>query len=577
MKALDTAVQPVADESARATGVVPRTLPEARLEPLETFSLDEKEVVDSLAKHLAFVTAAVAAEPEAEFPSGSVAARIQRAFAQLDDKTRAISGQQARTLLAKPGNERRRYFGKYASSERERDDALRREGLGPELTAALNRAVRKRLNFQRAEIVDLIRHRQAGHLAWLPVTKTTLKAGYFFNADPSIHPAPADHWTLNAPQALDFRWSTEEEEAEEASWELRQVMSTQVMASGFATKAPGGDFRIDFTQYLPPTPPQTPRLYHVRVYPRTSKEIVKDQGATPGSGSFKEASEIVGAPSFPVTIVYAASNQQPTVFDFATVYLKLDFHFDHIEMIQDQFGEGAEEFHIAGFIREVAGKTGNGGYHKIGPVQVSLDPHGERKHTFPNLWYPFSLSYPDTTHWPRVYSVVFTIMEEDGGEQIGEWLALLWDAADGILKDAIKDAVKEALEEMTEELIEEILVASTEAAEIAAGLAGAIGSAIAAVVVYIIGEVISAIIADMEDDFYGAKAFVMMLTNNRLGEVTAVMGGKLLSGHVQPDGSLVLAQTKGRFYGAPGKNSASAFDGIVELGWHWRLSQAQQI
>ncbi len=576
MKTIDSTVHAIADaESARAAGYVPRTPLEARLEPLETFSLDEKEVIDSLAKHLSFVTAAVAAEPEADHPPGSVAARIQRAFAELDEKTRAISGRQARALLAKPGNERRRYFGRYASSERERDDALRQEGLSPELKAALNRAVRKRLEFQRSEIVDLIRARHAGQLAWLPVTKTTLKAGFFIHTD--VPTPPTDQMTINEPQVVDFRWATEEEEAEEASWELRQVMSTQVIASGFATKAPGGDFRIDFTPYLPPTPPQTPRLYHVRVYPRTSKKIVKDQGAAPGSGSFKESSKIVGTPSFPVTITYAASNQPPTVFDFTTVYLKLDFHFDHIEMIQDQWGAGSEEFHIAGFIREVAGKTAAGGYHKIGPVQVTIDPGGERKHTFPNLWYPFALSYPDTAHWPRVYSVVFTIMEEDGGEQIGEWLALLWDAADGILKDAIKDAVQEALEEMTEELIEEILVASTEAAEIAASLAGAIAGAIAAVVVYVIGEVISAIIADMEDDFYGAKAFVMMLTNNSFGHVTALAGGKQLSGQVQPDGSLVLAQTKGRFYGAPGKNSASAFDGIVELGWHWRLSQTQQI
>jgi hypothetical protein len=577
MKTLVTAVQSVSDdESARAIGV-PRIRPEVRLEPLETYSLDEKEVVDGLAKHLAFVTAAVAAEPDARYAPGSVAAQVQRAFATLDEKTRATSGRQARALLAKPVNERRRYFGKYASSDSERDEALRQGGLSPELRATLNRAVRKRLDYQRAEIVEMIRARQVGHLAWLPFTKTTLQAGYFFNADPSLHPSPSDEWTINAPQSLDFRWSTEEEEAEEASWELRQVMSTQVIASGFATKAPGGDFRIDFTPYLPPTPPQTPRLYHVRVYPRTSKKIVKDQGATPGSGSFKESSEIVGPPSLPVTIIYATSSQQPTVFDIATVYLKLDFHFDHIEMIQDQDGGGAEEFHIAGFIREVAGKTGNGGYHKIGPVQIALNPDGERKHTFPNLWYPFPLSYPSTTHWPRVYTVVFTIMEEDGGEAIGDWLAELWDLADGILEDAIKDAVKEALEEMTEELIEEIVVATTDAAEIAAQVAGGIAGAIAAVVVYVIGDVVAAIVADMEDDFYGAKAFVMMLTNNTVGKVTALAGGKELSAQGQPDGSLVLAQTKGRFYGAPGQNSASAFDGIVELGWHWRLSQAQQI
>jgi hypothetical protein len=576
MKTTASGAHAVAEtEPTREVAYFPRTSFEARLEPFETFSPDEKELVETLAKQLAFVTAAVAAEPDANYPPGSVASRIQRSFAQLDEKTRATSGRQARALLAKPGNERRRYFGRYASSERERDDALRQEGLSAELKAVLNRAVRKRLEFQRSEIVDLIRAKEAGQLAWLPVTKTTLKTGFFIHTD--VPTGLTDQVTINEPQVVDFRWATEEEEAEEASWELRQVMSTQVIASGFATKAPGGDFRIDFTQYLPPTPPQTPRSYHVRVYPRTSKKIVKDQGATPGGGSFKESSKIVGQPSFPVTITYAASSQEPTTFDFATVYLKLDFHFDHIEMIQDQSGPGDEEFHIAGFIREVAGKTAAGGYHKIGPVQVTIDPRGDRKHTFPNLWYPFALSYPDTAHWPRVYSVVFTIMEEDGGEQIGEWLALLWDAAEGILKEKIEDAVKEALEEMTEELIEEVLVASTEGAEIAAGLAGAVASAIAAVVVYVIGEIIAAIIADMQDDFYGAKAFVMMLASNRLGQVTALAGGKQLSGQVQPDGSLVMAQTKGRFYGAPGANSASAFDGIVELGWHWRLSQAQQI
>ena len=561
-------------EPAHPRIYAPRAPMESRLEPPEPFSADERHIVEQLAKQLCFLTAVVAADPNENYPARSVAARVRQAFAELDENTRARSGDNARRLLAKRDVEKRRYFGAFASSTTARDEAVRQEGLPPGLAAGLRAVVRQRVDAQRSQLKELMVAQQSALLAWMPSTKTTLQVGRGLFTDT---PSPlAYEATMNEPEVLDFVWSTEEEDAEEAIWELRQPPSTNVVASGTATNAPGGTFSIDFRPYLPQTPPHDPRLYHVRVYPRTAKHIIKEQGATPGSGSYKQAATIVGAPSPPVAVFYAASDRKPQVFDFPVVYLKMDFHLDHIEMIEDQFGPGAEEFHIAGFIKEVGGTSGQGAYHKIGPTQATLDPDGNRKHNFVGLSYPFQLGYPSTTQWPRVYTVVLTMMEEDGGEEIGEWLAKFWDMTEDILKDAISDYVRESIEEMAEELIEEVLISSAENAAIASGVAAGIASGIAAVVVYVAAEIISAIIADMEDDYYGTKPFVVLLASNRTDNVTAFAGPYQLSGQLQSDGSYILAQ-KGRFYGAPGKGSASAFDGVVELAWHWRLSQAQQV
>lgn len=558
----------------RSALYVPRSRLEIRLEAMEPGSVEESEVVAALAEQLSLATAVVADDPEASYPAGSIGAKVKEAFSRLAPETRTACGRNARTLLAGSAVERRRYFGRYASADREEHDELLRRRLSPELEVALRGAVRKRLELRRSEIVEFLLARQSGQISWMPVTKTSLLVGRGQTTD---LPSPLEpEATMNEPETLDFRWSTEEEEAEEAVWELVQPPSSQVIGSGYAGKAPGGLFSIPFQQYLPPQPAQDPHLYQVRVVPRTAMKITP-ASATPGSqAAAKVPPQVVGPPSPPVRIYYARSSYVQPPWDFPRAYLKLEFHLDQIEMIQDQFGPGAEEFHVAGFIREVAGRSGEGAQITFGPLFASLDPGGPRTESFAGAFHPFSLTFPNAEQWPRIYTVVFSIMEEDGGEEIGVWLAKLWEVAEGVIREAIADAVKEALKEMTEAMIEEILVSSAENAAIAAGVASGIASSIAAIVVVVLAEVISAIVADMEDDYYGTKAFVMTLLSNRTDGVRALAGAKELSGQYS-GGMYHLAPTTGWFYGAPGKSSASAFDGIVELTWHWRLSQDEEI
>jgi hypothetical protein len=106
---------------------------------------------------------------------------------------------------------------------------------------------------------------------------------------------------LDVTSNLTFRWTTEETGIKSARWEVTDAQN-KVLASGSLTTIPpkgsAHQFSIDFRkiQGIPPTPPQAPLLYRVRVIPLDAQN--KARVASP-----------------PVAITYRQQGGTPTQFE----------------------------------------------------------------------------------------------------------------------------------------------------------------------------------------------------------------------------------------------------------------------
>ena len=82
--------------------------------------------------------------------------------------------------------------------------------------------------------------------------------------------------------------------------------------------------------------------------------------------------------------------------------------------------------------------------------------------------------------------------------------------------------------------------------------------------------IVVAILEDMKDDYYGTRVAYLTLESNRLADVHALPGAVVGTGSNRR--YVVKPQTI-RFKGPPGANSASAFDGVVDVEFHWEFSE----
>lgn len=146
--------------------------------------------------------------------------------------------------------------------------------------------------------------RQGGSTSPPPVTKTRLEVQEFSKEFAQW----GKSLTISTPGRLTFRWMTDEANIALATWTVANkpasssgvsaaVPAPKVIRSGNLRKAPAKGhvamFDIDFAQFAPKKPPQTPRTYWVFV---TLKNVL---------------GQAVGKSSVPVKIVYRASNAQP--------------------------------------------------------------------------------------------------------------------------------------------------------------------------------------------------------------------------------------------------------------------------
>ena len=123
-------------------------------------------------------------------------------------------------------------------------------------------------------------------------------------------------------------------------------------------------------------------------------------------------------------------------------------YLDSIEMVLDQDGSGTEEFHVAGFVQETFGPSSplSGEQQKFGPFYVAIDPNGPLRRGLAQTL-PFYLSPPGTPEWPRIFTVVISVLEEDDGGTVSDWQSNLWTVAQSAASGEIGQALRDLIEE----------------------------------------------------------------------------------------------------------------------------------
>lgn len=523
---------------------------------------EEEELAKSLADEIAYSIALAATDPQTEdcCCENVILAAVRRRLAGLDARKHKEIQARAHDLLGRDAREQARYFGSFAGR-----GAARRPGgavLNRQRRALLERAVRYRIDEQRGDISALHRFHIAGGLQAFLGEKTTLEGVVSFEL--------AEFYTernLNQTETLTFRWSTEVEEAEIGQWRLLRLPSRSVVASGSA--GVGQLFTIDLDQYLAPQPSTFPQLFEVVITPSTAPRFEKQPGASPGSTiTVKIPSQAVGLPSNPVRIAYVRDPSLPQVFDEVNVYRKLELHVDHIEMVDQQSGLGNDEYWLYGTIQEIAGTTRK--VHELQKTFASLpEPDATPNRKAVNDVYSFHLEYPSSSRWPKTYAVILTLLEEDGGDDVAEWMGWIWNAATGWLGDAIFDKVSEELEDLGLAKYPSQAAAASVAA-VAAAIAGSITAAVGGLVLGFVAGILAIVTQAVADDFYGTKVVTLVLPTNTEDYVTQ------LPGDAQPDGSFRLRPRRPKFrYETPGGGSVKLRDGVVEVQLHWEFKDRE--
>jgi hypothetical protein len=532
------------------------------------YTREEKDFIRAFADALNHATAVIAAEPELSVTAGSIAHRVQRAYSRFRPERRSAIQQRARARLSGPSEERQRYFGVYAG--RGAEAWTRAEpGLDRELKRLLREAVRARLDFQRKEISESLAVGVAAEVqGHFPLSKTTLEIGYFSG---DVQAAWTTQ-TIFSPISIELRWETNAPGAERGVWQLFKSGGGNqevLLASGKAGDAPGSIFKIDLGDYLPPNPPDAPGVYRIRVTPGTKPKL----GSGPGKTG-KAPGKAVGPPSNDVVITYSANVPPGVEFQIFDIYQTATFELEMIHMIEDQTGGGAEEFHIAGFVQETfpASSAQQGGQHQFGPFYAELDPDGPHTKKLPHSS-SFSLNKPDTPEWPRAYTVVISVLEEDDGGILNEWESSVWNIAQDALGGDVNQIIEEVLEEQFQEFIGDnigqIIQAGGQIAQTIAALIGTATSAIAGMIVAAAAFVIADIISGMGDDYYGTEVFVFVLPTNITDFVKSLPGQPITGGY------LLDTQSLG-FQGSTSWPEATAWDGFVKVSFHFEFTDKAQ-
>lgn len=532
------------------------------------FCREEEDFVRAFAAMLNHATVAIAADPETPHREGSVAERVRKAYsgAFSAEQQQAIR-RRAETLLSAPVEVRRGYFGAYAEAGIE---AHAGPGLSAELKAQLPGAVQARLDAQRGKIAGVL----SDHAAIKPSTagpstsKTWVEVGHFGDVWDSWHDL-----TINSPSSLDFHWGTNAPGAERGVWQLVRAGQQELqLASGKAGDAPGGFFSIDLAQYLPQQPPNAPAQYLVRVTPGTKpKWQPSDDASGPG---LMIPGKAVGPQSDPVVITYSSVTAPQIYLNIFDVYKTAVFTLESIHMIQESEESGTEEFHIAGFVQETLPTSSDHfGDQKTFAKYTTLNPDGPTWQDLSSS-VEFYLGSPLTPDWPRAYTAVISILEEDDGGTLGSWQAsiatLAQDLASGDIADAVRDYLDENFEDYMDD-INQLVNAGAEVAQLVASIVGSTTAAIGGMVIAAAALIISAVIASLPDDYYGTEAYVLVLPSNSWDYVHSLPGQITSYGGWQLDSETI------EFKGQASWPDAAAWDGMVGITVHWTLRDTMTV
>jgi hypothetical protein len=555
---------------------------------------EEVDFIEAFATRLSHSLAVVAANPNKAFPAQSLAGRVRTAFLGLNAGQRTAAQQRAQTLLSKEVSERRLYFGAYAAAGADARHLSAAPILDAELKSKFRAAVDARMKVLRSgagKLTEVLTTKP-----WVTIPKTWLEGGFLLEGDLQ----GKQQLTLNEPVIVNFRWRTLEAGAGQAYWQLLRALPGKpaiVLASGISDRRIGkeanGRFEIDFRKYLPPKPAEAPVYYYVRVLAqakapltpsrRTGPQIQTKPKVAPkpeskGSGvSLPVTPEGIGSFSAPVIISYCALGKDAwgQNIQAGEMYKKLGFYLDSIEMVKDQDGPGDEEFHVAGFVKEILPTKSKLAEKRVkfGRYFALLEGEPGDSHKFgKEAW--FDLQDLDESNWPRTYTAVFTIMEEDDGGSLSQWASEFWDIVETGTESEMFDMISEILQEYQDEFIKEgkeFVYAYV--ADIISGLVNPIVWLVATIVIVAV-TVIIAIVCGMPDDFYGIEASVLVLPFN---DTTYLESPKLRtqyrSGAFNANSGMYEFSERIRFLGQSSWPDPSAFDGIVDLRIKWMFSE----
>jgi hypothetical protein len=531
------------------------------------------------AQALNHTAALVAANPDAPQIAGSLGDRVKRAFTGMEPDEQASFTRGARHWLSRSDEASRRLFG--GPTPRPDANSTQRMGLDPELTAKLERAVATQMERHNREIGPHIAHLAQLGLLKAPVEgmiRTTLETGYFTGDIP----ASWTEVTLQTPDTIHCRWKTEESAAETGLWKLtrREPSGKEiVIAWGNAGKAPGGLFAVKLSDYLPAMPASAPSVYRLRVIPSTKPAMKANLAATTQheADQFQKIpGEVVGSPSNPVVITYATS-EAPQLLDILSVYRELRFQISKVVLVEDQFGSGPEEFHIAGFVQENQ------------PLESS-QPSVQHKFRFDRTlvpgkymtaWInydkaPFWLSNPTTGSWPRAYTVVTSVIERDNGKLIAEWQAAIWHVAEELLREPMTTQIKEILSSAFAPYTGDDMKSAFEDVKVIAdivakAISGALGTVLG-VIIMVVGFFVTSILSGSGDDFYGSEVVVFVLPSNLSDYVTGLPGDAVPGGRE-------LASQKMIFKGLTAwpESTFADYDGRLDVYFRWTFGKQQDL
>lgn len=562
---------------------------------------EEAEFIEAFAYRLSHALTEVASNPDKSFPEQSLAGRVRTAFLGLDKSKRTAMQKRARAVLSKGVAERQRYIGTQAAKIADADYLRAGPGLDAEMKILLRRALDARMKVLRSGTGKLKQFLTTKPRPVIP--KTMLEGGFFEEPDQR----GKRQLTLNEPVLLNFRWNTVEEGAGQGLWQLLRVSSggpAIVLASGISEARKGdpvnGRFDVDLRKYLPPNPQEEPTYYYVRILPQlkqkistapaqrfqrrakvqtkpedtTKPEVTMKPKLDASTPSIPAAPQGVGPWSAPVIIAYCRASedawgQHPNIGE---MYRNVGFYLDSIIMVEDQYGPGNEEFHVAGFVQEFLPTNSKraGKRVEFGRYSAELEPEsGDFKKFGKEAW--FNLSDLDESEWPRSYTAIFTIMEEDDGGDIASWSSRFWDVTKETIDSEMGDIISDILEEYKDKLIQEgIEIAGDVVSAILVALSNPITVIVAAIAIVVV-KIIIDVVSDKADDFYGIEFSTLELIYNDSYDIEH--GPFIAERH--PRGAFNLSNgffeisEKMQFLGTPAANDAASYDGIVDLSFCW--------
>lgn len=514
---------------------------------------EEEALARSLADEISYAMAVVAAGPRPTPNKCSILAGVQRAFEGLRPARKRAASKKARQLLSLSPRERHRYFGSFAAPGFAA--ALAGPVITAERRALLRAALRARLEAQRDDIERYNRFAFHGGIPALSC-KTTLQG--VLSAELNQYYVER---VIHQPAVLNFRWSTTCDVAEDGEWEVRRLPSYSVVASGAVGNL--GPFAIDFSAFLPANPDPWPRLYEVRVTPRTKPKTIKVPGDSPGSSDVAKVQSVaVGLPSNAVRVAYVRSGSEVTRFYEDIIYRRLELHLDRLRLVEAQGGAGADEIWLYGSVIESHADEEIVA-HQLPKFFRALNGDG----AVASLGYDrsFHLENPTSARWPKTYTVILGVLEEDGGEDVAAMMTELWTALADWLLDDIWTEIKKFLDEIGIGVEISGSIVSTLSA-IAAALTASVVGAIAGLVLSFGFGILAVVNQAVKDDFYEFQVASLVLPTNT-DEYVATMNGE-----IQTDGTFRLVSEYLQFHHwtVP---SILAYDGLVEVKLHWELTE----